>query len=336
MSQITACPHRRYNPLQDEWVLVSPHRSQRPWQGQTESISIDRQPTFDAQCYLCPGNKRANGEINPKYNSVYLFENDFPALLSDTSSATDQPSALFQQQNVTGCCQVICYTPDHSKSMPDLSINEMQAVIKSWQQSFAVLSKKHAWVQIFENKGAAMGCSNPHPHGQIWATSYIPTLVMQEDRAQNHYYQEYKRPLLLDYAHQEYEQQERVILENHDWIVVVPYWAKWPFETLVLPRFPCPNWQAISATNVDTLGAILQQLTRGYDQLFQCSFPYSMGWHCAPPHQSMTPWQLHAHFLPPLLRNAQIKKFMVGFEMLAETQRDITPEQAAAYLRACM
>lgn len=330
-------PHRRYNPLSDTWIIVSPHRTQRPWQGQQESVTKMQENSYDPTCYLCPGNTRANGETNPHYSGVYIFENDFPALLMQESSETLPNTPLFQQQAIKGRCKVLCFSPDHHKSIPSLMPEEMQQVIHTWQSEFTTLGETLQWVQLFENKGAAMGCSNPHPHGQIWAMDYIPTEIAQENTTQERYYQQYQRPMLLDYMHRECERSERIVLENNNWLVVVPFWAKWPFETLVLPKFTCPSWHTVTSAHTITLADILQKLTCGYDTLFQCSFPYSMGWHCAPPQQqNNAAWQLHAHFYPPLLRSASVKKFMVGFEMLAEIQRDITPEQAAHQLRQAL
>jgi UDPglucose--hexose-1-phosphate uridylyltransferase len=328
-------PHRRHNPLMGEWVLVSPHRSKRPWQGQQEAVDRTVQPAHDPACYLCAGNTRVNGEQNPAYTGTYVFTNDFAALTPDAPDAPAGADPLFQTMGVHGTSRVICFSPDHSKSLPLLSQAELAGVIDTWCDQAAELGATHRWVQVFENKGAAMGCSNPHPHGQVWATSFLPDLPATEDASQRGYYAAQGTPMLLDYAEREAASGERVVVQTDHWLVVVPYWAAWPFETLVLPRFPVSRLEDLTEAQRADLAVALHGLTVRYDNLFQCSFPYSMGWHGAPyGSEDTAPWQLHAHFYPPLLRSASVRKFMVGFEMLAETQRDLTPEQAAAQLRA--
>lgn len=331
-------PHRRYNPLSGEWLLVSPQRTKRPWQGQQEQNQWPESPAHDPACYLCAGNMRAGGEINPPYQTTFVFTNDFAALMPQVPEAPANSDSLFQIQAEQGTSRVICFSADHSKTLPLLSDEEIGAVIHTWITEAADLGRNYASVQIFENKGAVMGCSNPHPHGQIWAQSQLPTLVSKEDEQQRHYQDQHGVALLLDYARKESAAGERVVVENEDWLVVVPFWAAWPYETLLLPKQKLARITELSAAQQLSLGAILRDITARYDNLFECSFPYSMGWHGAPFITSdMTDdtahWQLHAHFYPPLLRSASVRKFMVGYEMLAEPQRDLSPEQAAERLR---
>ncbi|SEQ57853.1 UTP-hexose-1-phosphate uridylyltransferase /UDP-glucose-hexose-1-phosphate uridylyltransferase [Rosenbergiella nectarea] len=328
-------PHRRFNPLTGEWVLVSPHRAKRPWQGAEETVSPQQLPQHDPECYLCPGNTRINGELNPNYDAPFVFTNDFSALLPDTPSSEECEDELFQLESARGISRVICFSPDHSKTLPELPLSAISQVIQVWQAQLTELGNTYPWVQVFENKGAAMGCSNPHPHGQVWANSFIPNQIATEDRQQRDYYQRHQRPLLWDYAQKELQQKERLVVETEHWIAVVPWWAVWPFETLLLPKAKVARLTEISTAQRDDLALALKQLTSRYDNLFQCSFPYSMGWHGAPfTDEESTHWQLHAHFYPPLLRSATVRKFMVGYEMLAEVQRDLTPEQAAERLRS--
>ncbi|WP_394174842.1 UDP-glucose--hexose-1-phosphate uridylyltransferase [Thalassotalea litorea] len=329
----TEHPHRRFNPLIGEWVLVSPHRAKRPWQGQVEPAAEDNRPAYDESCYLCAGNTRINGEVNAQYQGTYVFDNDFAALKEATPvTATDDP--LFKMHTEQGMSRVICFSEDHSKTLPELSVTKLQQVVKTWQQQCQELGQRFQSVQVFENKGAMMGCSNPHPHGQIWAQTQLPTLVSKKQNAQLEYWQAKQGNLLLDYVAREIEAKERVVVANDDWLVVVPYWAAWPFETLVLPKFPVQRMTDLTTIQTLSLADILKQITTRYDNLFQCSFPYSMGWHGAPYDDDDHPeWTLHASFLPPLLRSATVKKFMVGYEMMAEAQRDLTAEQAAERLR---
>ncbi|WP_448546470.1 UDP-glucose--hexose-1-phosphate uridylyltransferase [Thalassotalea fusca] len=326
-------PHRRYNPLTGEWVLLSPHRALRPWQGQIESVDEGTHIAHDPSCYLCAGNQRISGEVNPEYDTTFVFQNDFAALKPDTPHVTiDDP--LFGLQSTRGESRVICFSPDHGRSLPELSLDEITVVINTWQDEYRSLGERYLWVQVFENKGAVMGCSNPHPHGQIWAQDQLPTLVQNKQNNFSEYYRQYNNSLLGDYIHRELTIDERIVVSNDDWLVVVPYWAAWPFETLLLPRFNVQRMTELSGAQQRSLADIIQQITIRYDNLFHCSFPYSMGWHGAPfDGQDHPEWTLHAHFFPPLLRSASIKKFMVGYEMLAEAQRDITPEQAAIRLK---
>ncbi|MGE4799385.1 galactose-1-phosphate uridylyltransferase [Yersinia hibernica] len=328
-------PHRRYNPLSDQWVLVSPHRAKRPWQGQQEAPATESLPAHDPDCFLCPGNTRVTGDINPDYPSTYVFTNDFAALMPDTPEAPHSHDPLMRSQSARGTSRVICFSPDHSKTLPQLTLPALEDVIQTWQQQSAELGKIYPWVQVFENKGAAMGCSNPHPHGQIWANSFLPNEVAREDHRQKHYFLQHQSPMLLDYAQRECRDGSRTVVETEHWLAVVPYWAAWPFETLLLPKAHILRLADLSNEQRSDLAIALKKLTSRYDNLFSCSFPYSMGWHGAPYNtDDHTHWQLHAHFYPPLLRSASVRKFMVGYEMLAETQRDLTAEQAAEHLRA--
>ncbi|MEL5385523.1 galactose-1-phosphate uridylyltransferase [Serratia ureilytica] len=328
-------PHRRYNPLSGQWVLVSPHRAKRPWQGQQEAVPTATLPAHDPDCFLCPGNARVTGDRNPDYRGTYVFTNDFAALMSDTPPAPDSQDPLMRSQSARGVSRVICFSPDHSKTLPELTLPALEQVVAAWQAQTDELGRQYPWVQLFENKGAAMGCSNPHPHGQVWANSFLPNEAEREDRLQHEYFQEHASPLLLDYAQRELAAGDRIVVNTEHWLAVVPYWAAWPFETLLLPKAAVQRITDLSAAQSQDLALALKKLTSRYDNLFQCSFPYSMGWHGAPFNGADNRhWQLHAHFYPPLLRSASVRKFMVGYEMLAETQRDLTAEQAAARLRA--
>lgn len=326
--------HRRYNPLSGQWVLVSPHRAKRPWLGAQERTEPKPRAMHDPNCSLCAGNVRANGEINPLYQGTYVFRNDFPALQEDVPDAGNSGDDIFRLQAARGTARVICFSPDHSLTLPELSLDAIAGIVDGWAEQTAELGRNYRWVQVFENKGAIMGCSQPHPHGQIWACDFLPNEVAVEDGNQRSYFDKHGTALLLDLAAREAAKRERVVVDNADWLVIVPYWAVWPFETLLLPRFPVGRLTDLDSKQRRGLACILRQLTTRYDNLFQASFPYSMGWHGAPFGGDDTGhWQLHAHFYPPLLRSASVRKFMVGFEMLAEAQRDFTPEQAAARLR---
>lgn len=332
----TEHPHRRYNPLTDQWVLVSPHRAKRPWQGQQEKVAEDEKPSHDPSCYLCPRNKRITGELNPDYQKPFVFKNDFSALLEDTPNPTVSSDPLFQISKAQGESRVICFSPDHSKTLPLLSVEEIYQVVQVWQEQLRELGQKYQWVQIFENKGAAMGCSNPHPHGQIWANSFLPNEVAKADQTQRAYFEKQGSLMLLDYAQRELALKERIVVETEHWLAVVPYWAVWPFETLLMPKKQqIKRLTDLTPEQGQDLALALKKLTTKYDNLFETSFPYSMGFHAAPFNQNnQDHWQLHAHFYPPLLRSATVRKFMVGYEMLGESQRDLTAEQAAARLQA--
>lgn len=328
-------PHRRYNPLTGEWVLVSPHRTKRPWQGQVEKPAQETRPQYDSTCYLCPGNDRAGGAKNPQYNSTFVFTNDFSALLSDTPPAGEPEHPLLQTKSVQGTCRVICFSPRHDLTLPEMAGPDIRKVVDVWAGQITDLGQQYRWVQVFENKGAVMGCSNPHPHGQVWAGSALPNEPAKEEQQQKGYYVEHHSPLLLDYATLESTRRERVVVENDHWLAVVPYWAVWPFETLLMPRRHVLRLPDLTDEERNALADILKRLLTKYDNLFEVSFPYSMGWHGAPTDSGdYAHWQLHAHFYPPLLRSATVKKFLVGYEMLAEAQRDLTAEQAAERLRA--
>ena len=329
-------PHRRFNPLTGEWVLVSPHRTKRPWQGQVEKAPPDTRPEYDPKCYLCPGNDRAGGAKNPSYDHTFVFTNDFAALLPDTPIPTQvREHSLFRTQAVRGTSRVMCFSPRHDLTLPEMGIPDIRRVVETWAEQIVELSQQYLWVQIFENKGAVMGCSNPHPHGQIWAQDSLPNEPAKEDAYQHEYFKATGRPLLLDYLEQEQKSGERTVVENQHWLAVVPYWAVWPFEILLLPKRHVQHLPDLVDAERQALSEILKKLLTKYDNLFETSFPYSMGWHGAPNWGKKRPaWQLHAHFYPPLLRSATVKKFMVGYEMMSEAQRDITAEQAADRLRA--
>lgn len=328
-------PHRRLNPLTGEWGLISPQRVHRPWQGQVEKPPTPDRPAYDPECYLCPGNTRANGQRNPDYGFTFVFTNDFPALLPETPDLPGTGHPLLRARSVQGACRVICFSPRHDLTLPEMPLPGIRRVVDLWAAQTVELGQGYQWVQVFQNKGAMMGASNPHPHGQIWAEDALPEEPDKEDRQQRAYYEVNGSPLLLDYARLEAEKQERLVVSNDHWLALVPYWAIWPFETLLLPRRHVLRLPDLSEAERDALAGILKRLLTRYDNLFEIAFPYSMGWHGAPfTDADQRHWQLHAHFYPPLLRSPTVRKFLVGYEMLAEAQRDITPEQAAGRLRA--
>jgi len=330
-------PHRRMNILTGEWVLVSPHRSKRPWLGQVEKLAAENLPAYDPSCYLCPRNERAGGVFNPEYTGAFVFENDFAALLP--ASVEEEPvssSLLLVSVPEQGQCLVVCFSPRHDLTLPELDRSSVENVLETWTRSSSDLANRDyiQYVQVFENKGAMMGCSNPHPHSQIWAQSHPPNEIIKELGTQTSYFNQYARPLLIDYIQEEQHQKERVLFSNDHFTAVVPFWAVWPFEVLVSAHRPTPYLKDLTASEISALAEIFQQVTTRYDNLFEISFPYSMGFHQAPTDGQPHPeWVLHAHFYPPLLRSATVRKFMVGFEMLAMPQRDITPEVAVERLR---
>ncbi len=328
-------PHRRRNPLLDEWVLVSAGRTERPWQGHRERPPDDVQPApYDPTCYLCPGNRRANGEINPDYDATFVFTNDFAALRPDAQPRTFE-SGLLRAEVEPGTCRVICFARRHDLRLAAMDQPDVRQVVDLWADQTAELGEHYQWVQVFENRGDAMGASNPHPHGQIWASAALPRDAEREDQSQRAHLGRHGRSLLLEYVDQE-TGGDRVVVENDDWLAVVPFWASWPYETLLIAREPTRNLPDVTGPRRDRLAAILIDLLGAYDRLFGVAFPYSMGWHQAPFRGTDEPhWQLHAHFYPPLL-DADRRKFMVGYELLAETQRDLTAEEAAERLRAAL
>jgi UDPglucose--hexose-1-phosphate uridylyltransferase len=327
-------PHRRYNALCDEWLLVSAERTSRPWLGREEAPPPRDLPTYDPYCYLCPGNVRANGERNPKYDATFVFTNDFAALQPDSPVARFE-NGLLQAASEKGTCQVICFSPRHDLSVSRMNVAQARTVVDLWSTQSASLGERFEWVQVFENRGSAMGASNPHPHGQIWAGSALPREAVKEDATQRRHLEATGHRLLLDYADQEAGGPRELGCDD-DWLVVVPFWAAWPFETLIIPRRPVSRLPDLDDRQRDSLADRLVQLLRGYDGLFEEPFPYSMGWHQAPFDRVDRPhWQLHAHFYPPLLQ-ATVRKFMVGYELLAEPQRDITAEDAAERLRTAI
>ncbi len=340
-------PHRRLNQLTGEWVLVSPHRTQRPWLGQVEALPPTTLPSYDPTCYLCPGNTRANGIQNPVYTETFVFDNDFAALLPDTppvhlsiratpSSDGARGPTLLHAETERGICRVVCFSPRHDLTLAQMTQAEVRRVVEVWVEQFNELSAID-WVQsvlIFENRGAMMGASNPHPHGQIWANAQLPNEMRKELSTQTAYWHEHNRCLLCDYLALELAAGERIVLTNETWVALVPFWAVWPFETMILPRAHVGAISDLDEAGRAGLADILRQLTARYDRLFNVTFPYSMGFHQRPTDGFVHDgWHLHAHFYPPLLRSATVRKFMVGYEMLAQPQRDLTPEQAAARLR---
>ena len=328
--------HRRYNPLTREWVLVSPHRTDRPWQGQTEEVHEEPLPHYDPNCYLCPGNKRAGGVSNPKYNSTFVFENDFAALKLDTPSESFNEAGLMVAEGEPGSCRVMCFSPRHDLTIAHMDLNDLRNVVDVWTQQYQELgSLEHInWVQIFENRGAMMGASNPHPHGQIWSNHSLPNEAVKETAAFADYHNGNHYCLLCRYLELELQSGDRLVVENENFVVLVPFWAVWPFETLVVPRKHVTGLDHLSDAARDGLAEILKRTTQTYDRLFKISFPYTMGFHQRPTDgQNHDEFHLHAHFYPPLLRSATVRKFMVGYEMLGMPQRDITPESAASRLR---
>lgn len=337
-TMMQSSPHRRFNPLTREWVLVSPHRSERPWQGQTEPLEHESSLPYDPNCYLCPGNSRAGGAQNPSYSQTFVFDNDFAALQPDTpaSELDIEGKGILVAQSESGICRVVCFSPRHDLTLSRMSLPEIRAVVDVWVEQFQTLSQKPGvnYVQIFENRGLMMGCSNPHPHGQIWATSTIPNEPRKEQAALAAYQKQHGACLLCDYIRIEESTRERFVCGNENFVAVVPFWAIWPFEILVISKPHVGDIGALNENARSGLADILKAITSRYDGLFQVPCPYSMGFHQQPTDDmEHAEWHFHAHFFPPLLRSASIRKFMVGFEMLGSPQRDITPEHAAEKLR---
>lgn len=330
-------PHRRYNPLTREWVLVSPHRTQRPWQGQVEKTAAAAQPEYDPECYLCPGNARAGGVHNPPYTSTFVFENDFAALKPGTPHARFEQDGLLVAESEPGVCRVVCFSPKHNLTLAGMDPRELRQVVDVWVQQYRELGADPniGYVQIFENRGAMMGASNPHPHGQIWSNRTVPNEPLKEQESLLAWREQKDACLLCDYTRLELADRKRVVEENEAFLTVVPFWAVWPFETMVLARRHFASLDQMTDSERDALGDILKRTTARYDRLFDVSFPYSMGFHQRPTDGAAhEEWHLHLHFYPPLLRSATVRKFLVGYEMLAGPQRDITPEAAAERLRA--
>ena len=329
--------HRRFNALTGRWVLVSPHRTQRPWQGQEESASSDVSSAHETNCYLCPGNTRAGGTTNPDYKGAYVFQNDFSALLSEVPEGQVDDHELLLSRSESGICRVVCFSPRHDLTLAQMALEDIQQLVALWTEQYVELGAMEGinHVQIFENKGEIMGCSNPHPHGQIWAQRALPEEPARESERMLAHYQRTGRTLLSDYREVELERADRIICQNNAFVAVVPFWATWPFEALILSKRQLRSLNDMDDAEHVDLADIIKQLTTRYDNLFECSFPYSAGMHQAPTDGASYPeWDWHMHFYPPLLRSATIKKFMVGYEMLADPQRDLTPEMAAAQLRA--
>jgi UDPglucose--hexose-1-phosphate uridylyltransferase len=337
MAQTPKSPHRRYNPLLDEWVLCSPHRLQRPWQGQVEDEVPETRLRFDPSCYLCPGNTRAGGHRNPDYSTTYVFDNDYPALLPESSFSPIDERGLLVAEPATGRCRVICFSPRHDLTLAEMSPSEIRPVVDSWAEQTTELGADPAigYVQVFENKGSMMGCSNPHPHCQIWATGHVPVVPARKLMRQRAWHESHGgRDLVGDYLERELGAEERIVCRNDHWVALVPWWAVWPFEVMLIPVRRVPDVPSLDEAERGALAEILQRVSVRYDNLFRTSFPYSMGFHGRPTDGEKHPWwRLHAVYYPPLLRSATVRKFLVGFELTAEPQRDLTAEDAASRLR---
>lgn len=334
---LIAQSHRRYNPLRGEWVQVSPNRTARPWQGQVESADDPVVPAHDPSCYLCPGSTRAGGAVNPQYTSTFVFDNDYPAMTPDTPPVEQRDGDLMVARGEPGLCRVVCFSPRHDLTLSRMKTADIRTVVDVWAEESAALGARREidYVQIFENRGAAMGASNPHPHCQIWATGSVPNEPAREQQSLLDYQAAHGRCMLCEYLNLEASRRERVVCANGSFAAIVPFWAVWPFETLIVARRHLPDMQSLASAERDDLADLLRRVTTRYDNLFRTSFPYSMGFHQRPSDGGEHgEWHFHAHFYPPLLRSATVRKFMVGFEMLGTPQRDLTPEDAAARLRA--
>ncbi|MDD5672904.1 MAG: UDP-glucose--hexose-1-phosphate uridylyltransferase [Chitinivibrionales bacterium] len=332
------CPHNRFNPLTNEWILVSPHRAQRPWQGKVEKSAPDRRPAYDPACYLCPGNSRVGGSRNPAYENTFVFDNDFQALLADIPADSMNEGQLLVAHSERGLCRVICFSPRHDVTLALMDQSDIVKVVEVWTAQYKELCAIDfiSYIQIFENRGDLMGCSNPHPHGQIWCNEHVPVIPAAETASQREYLHKNGRCLLCDYAALERARGERIIFENNNFIALVPFWASWPFETMLLPKFHAADIAGLSPEQKNDFADALRRMGIRFDNLFATNFPYSMGIHQRPcDTEAHDEWHFHLHYLPPLLRSAAIRKFMVGYELLAMPQRDITAEESARRLAAC-
>jgi UDPglucose--hexose-1-phosphate uridylyltransferase len=329
--------HRRFNPLTNEWILVSPNRTQRPWQGQTENQIKNENPQYDSNCYLCPNNERANGEINPDYKSTFVFVNDYSSLVVDVEEEHLNINEIIKAETEQGICKVVCFSPRHDLTLTELSQDEIKNVVTAWQNEYDLIGSMNEinYIQIFENKGSVMGASNPHPHGQIWAQHSIPMEPLKEQNNFIKYYDVHKSTLLNDYLNIEREKKERIVFENKNFVILVPFWAVWPFETMIISKQSFQNILEFNEETKADFAEAIKVISSKYDKIFNVSFPYSSGIHMAPTDGKLHPeWHFHMHFYPPLLRSATIKKFMVGYEMLANPQRDITAEKSAEIIRS--
>jgi UDPglucose--hexose-1-phosphate uridylyltransferase len=337
MDRLAEHPHLRFNPLTREWVVVSPHRTKRPWQGKIEKLPEQNAAAYDPECYLCPGNARADGHRNPQYTSTFAFDNDFAALLPETSIEDINNQGLIVARGERGICRVVCFSQQHDLALASMTQPRIRTVVDTWTEQYRELGRV-SWVnyvQIFENRGAMMGASNPHPHCQIWATASLSNQAEKEQASQFEYHRQRGSCLLCDYLALEIEREERIVCRNQDFVVLAPFWAMWPFEVMLLSVRHLSAMDELTPTELDSLAEVLHRLCIRYDNLFETSFPYTMGFHQRPTDRQPHPeWHFHAHYYPPLLRSATIQKFMVGFEMLGSPQRDLTPEVAAERLRS--